>query len=128
MNDTNDEIITIPVEMPLTVWNEKVDYISVRTDDASLEDNDEFWDGEFRTLLGKAVKLLGESAKYESLITAIAVEDKDMRLDYLSALTINLIGGRVWYDYIFEAGKLIGNFDVHLRGTPDGKIEFVEMT
>ena len=124
----NDDILTIPVEMTLTVWGEKVDYISVRTDDPSLEDNDEFWAGEFRRQLAAAVKLLGESGKYESLITAIAVDDKDITLDYLSALTLNFIGSRVWYDYIFEAGKLIGNFDVHLRGTPDGKIEFVEMT
>ena len=108
----NDDILTIPVEMTLTVWGEKVDYISVRTDDPSLEDNDEFWAGEFRRQLAAAVKLLG----------------KDITLDYLSALTLNFIGSRVWYDYIFEAGKLIGNFDVHLRGTPDGKIEFVEMT
>ena len=128
MNDMNDEIMTIPVEMPLTVWGEKVDYISVRTDDPSLEDDDSFWEGEFRHHLANAVKMLGENGKYESLITAIAVQDEDMNIDYLSALTLNFIDRKVWYDYIFEAGKLIGNFDVHLRGTPDGKLEFVEMT
>lgn len=122
------DIITIPVEMPLMVWGEKVDYISVRTDDPAKEDDEDFWNGEFRQHLANAVKILGESSKYESLLTAVAIDDKDIELDYLSSVTLSFIGSKVWYDYIFEAGKLIGNFDVHLKATPDGKMEFVEMT
>ena len=128
MNDMNDEIMTIPVEMPLFVWGEKVDYISVRIDDPAKEDDDSFWENEFRQHLANAVKILGESAKYESLLTAVAVDDKDISIDYLSAVTINFVDGRVWYDYIFEAGKLIGNFDIHLRSDTQGNMEFVEMT
>lgn len=119
--------ITIPIEMPLKVWGKKVDYINACIDDPSKEDDDSFWAGEFRTHLGNAVKMLGESNKYESLIAAIGAGDSEIVLDYLSALTINFLDGGVYYDYIFESGKYVGNFDVHLRGTPDGRLEFVEM-
>ena len=122
------DIITIPVEMPLFVWGQKVDYISVRTDDPTKEDDDDFWQNDFRKHLANAVKILGESAKYESLLTAVAVDDEDITIDYLSSVTVNFVGGKVWYDYIFEAGKLLGNFDVHLRSDPNGEMEFVEMT
>ena len=120
--------ITIPVEIAIKVWGRKVDYIQACVDDEAKADDDSFWNEEFTPHLKNAIKLLGDSSKYESLITAVATQDSEMTLDYLSALTISFVGGRVYYDYIFESGELIGNFDVHLRGTPDGKLEFVEMT
>lgn len=120
--------ITIPVEINIKVWGRKVDYIQACVDDKAKADDDSFWENEFTPHLANAVKLLGQSNKYESLIAAVATQDSEITLDYLSALTVNFLDGRVFYDYIFESGELIGNFDVHLRGTPDGKLEFVEMT
>ena len=125
---TMDNCITIPIDMKLSVWGRKVDHINACIDDPAREDDDAFWGGEFRRQLAAAVKLLGESNKYESLIASIGAGDSEIVLDYLSALTINFIGGEVWYDYIFESGRFVGNFDVHLKGTPDGRLEFVEMT
>lgn len=111
----------IPVKVTVSVWDKKVKYVSVRTKNKSII-NEDFWNDTFTQHLQAAVRLAEEN-KEAFLKKAIKeTGEEKLKLKSLSAIMINFSDDEVYYDYYINVGKLLGGFSVHIKGTPEGEL------
>lgn len=111
------------VRTGLTVWGRPLHTQVIVANGTVLDDA--FWEEQFIPHLHNAIALLGEDKSILSAIAAQGMDDPSIRVRALSMLSIDFMADVPSYHYYCNLGRAFRDFRAHLRGTPDGMIEFV---
>lgn len=113
----------IPVNnADIRVWDKKVKYVQAIVKDET-EADESFWENQFIPNMHKAVEILGNNSD-EINKTASKEMGEEINIRSLNTLAVNFSGDKVCYDYYFNAGKIYNSFSIHIKGFPDGSLEF----
>ena len=114
----------IPIETDTLVWGEKIPYTDIVVEN-DKNVNESFLKEEFLPHLQRAIDLLGIDNGMVTEIAKKGTERDDLQIKKAITIVVNFDTDQVYYDYYFDVGDLFGGFLVHLKSTPEGKLNYV---